>query len=69
MQRDIPLSLILVREFGGQAHPLARVNDPGLVRLVRDALVQEKREAAQQTPDLFLALRLQREATEIEQAY
>jgi hypothetical protein len=68
MQRNVPLSLILVREAGGHAYPLARVNDPALVRQVQHAVVVEKRSQAQQAPDAFIARRLQREAAEIEEA-
>ena len=62
------LSLLLVRETGGNALPLARVNDPALVQRIRDAVVHEKRAEAQRAPDDFLARRLQREASEIERA-
>ena len=62
------VTLILVREFGGRAVPLARVNDPGLVRSVRDAAVADKLAQAQQSRDAFHARRLQREAEEIQQA-
>jgi len=62
------VSLLLVREFGGRAVPLARINDPGLVRSVRDAVVRDKLAEAEQSRDQFLARRLEREAEEIQSA-
>jgi hypothetical protein len=62
------VTLLLVREFGGRAVPLARVNNPGLVQSVRDAVVRDKLAEAQQSRDAFLARRLEREAAEIEEA-
>ena len=67
-QKTPQVTLILVREFGGRAVPLARGNNPGLVQSVRDAVVADKLAEAQQSLDAFLARRLQREASEIERA-
>jgi hypothetical protein len=64
----IPLTLLLCRETGGMAVPLARVDDLGLLRIVRNAAVRAKREEAGRTSSSFMRRRLELEAAEIERA-
>jgi hypothetical protein len=62
----IPLTLLLVRESGGTAVPLARVHDRGILRIVQHAAARGKREEALRTADSFTRRRLELEAAEIE---
>ena len=63
----IPVTLLLVRESGGTAVPLARVDDRDILRIVRNAAVRAKREEAGRTDSPFTRRRLELEAAEIEQ--
>ena len=64
----IPLTLLLCRESGGMAVPLARVNDRAVLRVVQNAAIRAKRLEAEQTSDVFSRRRLELEAEELEQA-
>jgi hypothetical protein len=64
----IPLTLLLCRESGGMAVPLARVKDRAVLRVVQNAAIRAKRLEAEQTSDVFSRRRLELEAEELEQA-
>ena len=62
----VPLSLILCREFGGSAVPVARITNRGILRVVAISTARAKRREAATTTYSFQANRLNREAEEIE---
>ena len=64
----IPLSLLLCREFGGTAVPVARITDQRILRIVTASTARAKRQEAAGAADGFSRARLNLEAEEIESA-
>ena len=70
MQHDnVPFTVLLCREAGGQATAIARVTDPDVVARVRDAIVIAKQAEARSAQDPFSRRRAELEAALIQEAH
>ena len=63
-----PFTLLLCRELGGSAVPIARINNPAILRVIAKSTARAKRQEAAGAADGFSRARLNLEAEEIESA-